>query len=172
MGAFTEHSSRTSTSNDPWLLSQPLEVQDFFSVVRVTHTQKSQVVYFEVMDAKADSKDSVITPLDSLLDDISNYLQSIPKEKFSQLFNQRLQALDKSMSEHYDEFKSFIQTRAQGDDTWRFWVQFVFQDPMAYVGLFLAIRSGDLELRMGSMKFIAPVFTAFDHHIYQNLISY
>ena len=42
---------------------------------------------------------------------------------------------------------------------------------MAYVGLFLAIRSGDLELQMGSMKFMAPVFTAFDHHIYQNLIS-
>lgn len=61
------------------------------------------------------------------------------------------------MSEHYDEFKSFIQTRAQGDDTWKFWVQFVFQDPMAYVDLFL--------------KFMAPVFTAFDHHIYQNLIS-
>ena len=107
VGAYTEHSSRTSTSNDPWLLSQPLEVlqvtrkrtestsqssaealQDFFSIVRVTHTQKSQVVYFKVMDAKADSKDSVITPLDSLLDDISNYLQSIPKENFSQLFNQ------------------------------------------------------------------------------------
>ena len=26
VGAYTEHSSRTSTSNDPWLLSQPLEV--------------------------------------------------------------------------------------------------------------------------------------------------
>ena len=57
---------------------------------------------------------------------------------------------------------------ARRDETWRFLVQFVFVDAMAYVSLFLAIRSGDW---MSSMKTMAPVFTAFDHPTYQKLIS-
>ncbi len=81
--------------------------------------------------------------LESLPDDISNYLQFIPNENFSQMFNQQLQAHSDSFLNHFDVFKPFIRTRAQEDDTWRFWVQFVFPDAMAYVGLFLAIRSGN-----------------------------
>lgn len=43
---------------------------------------------------------------------------------------------------------------------------------MAYVGLFLSIRSRDWQLRMASMKLImAPMFTAFDHQMYQKPIS-
>ena len=42
---------------------------------------------------------------------------------------------------------------------------------MVFVGLFLSIRSGDWELRMASIKSMASVFTAFDHPIYQKLIS-
>jgi len=44
-------------------------------------------------------------------------------------------------------------------------------DAMAYVGLFLAIRSGDWQLRVASMKLMAPIFTAFDHQTYQKLIA-
>ena len=110
-------------------------------------------------------------PIYGLLNDILTHLQSMQKENFPQLFNKRLQTLEGSISQHYEEFKSFIQSKAQKDDTWTFWNQFVFQDAMAYVGLFLAIRSGDWDLRMGSMKSMAPVFTAFDHSLYQILIS-
>jgi len=42
------------------------------------------------------------------------------------------------------------------------WVQFAFVDAMAYVGLFLAIQSGDWQLRVAVMKLMAPIFTAFD----------
>ena len=45
------------------------------------------------------------------------------------------------------------------------------ENAMAYVGLFLAVRSGDWELRVASMKLMAPVITAFGHQTYQKLIS-
>jgi hypothetical protein len=37
-------------------LTQPfISIQDYFTLTRITHTEKSQVVYLEVMDAVADS---------------------------------------------------------------------------------------------------------------------
>ena len=71
----------------------------------------------------------------------------------------------------FDRFKAFIQQLARTDSTWTFWVQFVFQDAAAYVGLFLAMRSGDWDLRTASLKQMAPIFTAFDHPNYLRLIS-
>ena len=52
-----------------------------------------------------------------------------------------------------------------------FLVHFTFTDAMAYVSLFLSMRSGDWALRMASVKSMAPIFTAFDHPVYQKLIS-
>ena len=72
---------------------------------------------------------------------------------------------------NFDKFKAFIQQLARTDSTWMFWIQFVFQDAAAYVGLFLSIRSGDWHLRTGSVKQMAAVFTAFDHPNYLRLIS-
>ena len=78
---------------------------------------------------------------------------------------------DTALRHDYQEFRSFIQKLAIRDDTCKFWIQFVFQDLSAYVGLFLAIRSGDWHLRMASVKQMASVFTAFDHSNYLKLIS-
>ena len=50
-------------------------------------------------------------------------------------------------------------------------IKIIFQDAMAYIGLFLSIRSGDWSLQMASVKKMAPLFTAFDHLTYQKLIS-
>ena len=94
---------------------------------------------------------------------------SIPE--FRKAFNVMLAHTKTLTTPCYEEFKTFIRHMAITDDTWKLWVQFVFVDAMAYVGLFLSIRSGDWHLRMGSMKNMAPVFTAFDHPIYQKLIS-
>ena len=71
----------------------------------------------------------------------------------------------------FDNFKRFLDKMASVDDTWRFWIQFTFKDAFAYVGLFLAIRSGDWNLRLASIKLMAPLFTAFDHVTYKKLIS-
>ena len=57
---------------------------------------------------------------------------------------------------------------AATDDTW---VQFIFEDAMAYIPLFIAIQSGNWDLRVASIKAMAPLFTVFDHPTYQILIS-
>ena len=42
---------------------------------------------------------------------------------------------------------------------------------MAYLGMYLAIRSGNWNVQMASMKLMAPTFTAFDHPNYLRLIA-
>ena len=83
----------------------------------------------------------------------------------------RLESLAHITSANFDSFKDFVQNLACKDDTWRFWVQCVFEDMMAYICLYLALRSGDWQLRVACIKKMAPVFTAFDHVHYVNLIA-
>ena len=75
------------------------------------------------------------------------------------------------MKTNIQKFHEFLDHLSKNDDTAKFWIQFVYQDAMGYITLFLAIRSGDWYLRMASMKLIAPLFTAFDHKTYQKLIG-
>ena len=58
---------------------------------------------------------------------------------------------------------------SSAEDTWKFWSRFVFE--YNYVALFIAIRSGNWHLRMAALKLMAADFTAFDHPIYQKLIT-
>ena len=267
-----------SESDQPFM-----NMQDYFSTTRVTHTEKSEVAYFEVMNAVSDSKDTQIEMLHSLFDKfirgstreylvvegdqkLYDILQSLKFEYGKELdwvipfpgdwhllknfqvalikpyFDAGLKDLAKAagypvasieicgqfkrthhflletwealyramitiflheqqgesaenpliaiseqiitnagrgtlreciaiQSQHFHEFKLFIQKRARTDSTWKFWVQFVFQDLNAYVGLFLSIRSGDWYLRTACIKQMAAVFCAFDHSNYRRLIS-
>ena len=93
------------------------------------------------------------------------------ERNFSKAFNSKLADINKTIGALATEFSLFVKKRADEDDTWKFWRQFVFQDAMAYVGQFLAMRSGDWYLRLASVKLMAPVFTAFDHSTYQKVIS-
>ena len=107
----------------------------------------------------------------SILTDISASVLAMSKENFPSAFNHHLSSWNNILGKHFDEFCLFVQKSARMDNTWRFWVQFVFEDAMAYVSLFLAIRSGNWDLRVASIKSMAPLFTAFDHPIYQKVIS-
>ena len=69
-----------------------------------------------------------------------------------------------------DKFREFVDEKAASDDTLKFWRQFVFVDCYSYVGLYLAIRGSDWNLRLSSLKLMAPLFTAFDRDSYRIIL--
>ena len=96
-------------------------------------------------------------------------LQQTSKSEFHHAHNTYIAELMKMFP--MDDFKQFIGIMSNADDTWKFWIEFVFQDTMAYVMLFLAMRSGNWQLRMASIKLMVPLFSAFDHNTYQKVIA-
>ena len=90
--------------------------------------------------------------------EIVNSLLTLPECSFTEAFRDHLIKVQQPIATHYQQFKSFLQSQARTNGTRRFWIQFVFEDVMAYVRLFLSIRSGDWDLRMASMKKNASCF--------------
>ena len=70
-----------------------------------------------------------------------------------------------------DGFTEFLNEKASNDENWKFWIQFVLRDSMAFISLYLAMRSNDWNLRIASLKDMAPIFFAFNRSHYQKLIS-
>ena len=70
----------------------------------------------------------------------------------------------------YADFIAFVNDLASKDDTWKFWLGFVFHDCLAYAGLYLAIRGGAWSLRMASLKEMCPLLTAFDKLNYLKIL--
>ena len=64
----------------------------------------------------------------------------------------------------------FLVTQCDAYKTWAFWHNFVFQDALAYIGLYLAIRGGMWDMRMGSLKEMCPLFAAIDRLNYRKII--
>lgn len=63
MNAYIIH--RTALYNNDFTHTF-ISLQDYYSLTRPTHTEESRVVYLEVMDAVADCKDTMMTLLHSL----------------------------------------------------------------------------------------------------------
>ena len=80
---------------------------------------------------------------DTLIQEIIQFVQIKSHNNFPRICNKDLQSKSRALSQYLQEFRLFVQESARKDDTWRFWAQFVFEDAMAYISLFLAIRSGD-----------------------------
>ena len=103
---------------------------------------------------------------------VDHTLQEFNKEHYDALaIYSVIRSFRESISGLEDEFQSFINKMSSTDDTWKFWSRFVFEDCMPYIALFIAIRSGNWHLRMAALKLMAADFTAFDHPIYQKLIT-
>ena len=90
-------------------------------------------MYRVILQHYMDSRNPQNTTTPShLLEDIMRMLQSLPKANFSHAFNQHLQSCDETLSKHFKDFQLYVENLAHTDDeTWWFWVQFVFQDVMA-----------------------------------------
>ena len=71
-----------------------------------------------------------------------------------------------------EDFKKFVKRMGEHDKTWKFWAQFVFTDCFCYFALYLAIRSSDWELRIASLKLMAPMFAAFDREYYARILPH
>ena len=70
----------------------------------------------------------------------------------------------------HKDFNSFCNSMAEQDDTWHFWREFVAKSMLPYLGLYLSIRSEQWDLRLASLKMMAPIFHAFDSSNYINII--
>nr|XP_054755303.1 uncharacterized protein LOC129261272 [Lytechinus pictus] len=68
------------------------------------------------------------------------------------------------------EFDSFCENMSQKCETFKFWHQFLREDCFAYISLHTAMRKGDWNLRIVSLKKMAPIFQAFDRLNYASLI--
>ena len=145
--------------------SETLNSLERCSNFKRTHSFLSQVweaLYLEMIRAF-----SVVNPEVSLL-----------KEKLDSIIEKGLSPQDHLLSTHHvlneamsmQVFFKFIDDQSQADDTWKLWLKFVFCDCFCYISLFLAIRTSNWQLRMSSLKQIAPLFSAYDRPCYQRLI--
>ena len=110
----------------------------------------------------------------TLKESIAKLLESTTSQSqadFCKAFNHKVADINKQLGNSFKQFYAFVHTMAARDRTWKFWMQFVFEDAMAYIGFYLAIRSGDWDTRMAYLKMMAPLYSAFDHTTYKKLIA-
>ena len=69
-----------------------------------------------------------------------------------------------------DEFNSYCKEMSQKCETFKFWNQFIREDCLCYVNLFIAMRTGNWNLRLASLKKMVPLFQAFDRQNYASII--
>ena len=104
---------------------------------------------------------------------VSNWIKSYPESKDQDSALRNLKEMLNDLLDKYQDFQedftAFLREESSKDRTKQFWCQFVFQDCYAYVCLYMAIRSGNWYLRMGAIKSMAALFTAFDRPKYQKL---
>ena len=75
-----------------------------------------------------------------------------------------------SLKSFQDEFNGFVDKLAGIDSTWKFWKGFISTDFVAYMSLFTGLRTRDWNLRVASLKQMAPLFCAFDRPIYSKIL--
>lgn len=123
--------------------------------------QAWQAVYRAMLDAFKSKSNQLLCP-----NEIEELLQGpeISINELNVLMNGLMQY------SHRIEFLEYVEKQSSEDDTWQFWKQFVFKDCFAYVGLFIAIRCRNWDLRMSCLKLMGPLFKAYDRTTYQQQI--
>lgn len=102
--------------------------------------------------------------------DLKSSIQSIIDQNYSppdHLLSIKEMLAEKSL---FSEFRTYVTEQSKLDDTWRLWANFVLADCFCYVSLYVAIRMSSWDLRIGSLKSMASLFSAFDRPCYQKLL--
>ncbi|XP_066271079.1 uncharacterized protein [Branchiostoma lanceolatum] len=111
---------------------------------------------------------------DTIIDKVRVFLESEPHfgdTDFSrENFVRRQELLKIDLEGIEDDFAAFCSSACARDEVFLFWHRFVHDDFMAYISLYIAIRSGNWDLCLYAYKKMAPVFHAFDHIIYSRII--
>ena len=106
----------------------------------------------------------------SMLDYVASWLKSFPPSSTQEQCHRNLKEMTDDVMDKYAKLLKQL-TQVTHNPTWKFWNQFVFKDCFAYISMYIAIRSGNWDLRMAAYKLMAPLFTAFDRFTYQQLIA-
>ena len=94
---------------------------------------------------------------------VSDWIKSFPESKDQDSTLRNLKEMLSDLSDKYmykdfqEDFTTFLREESRKDKTKQFWCQFVFQDCYAYVCLYMAIRRGNWDLRMGAIKSMAAL---------------
>lgn len=102
--------------------------------------------------------------------DLKSSIQSIIDQNYSppdHLLSIKEMPAEKSL---FSEFRTYVTEQSKLDDTWRLWANFILADCFCYVSLYVAIRMSSWDLRIGSLKSMASLFSAFDRPCYQKLL--
>ncbi|GAQ92684.1 hypothetical protein KFL_010930030 [Klebsormidium nitens] len=81
-----------------------------------------------------------------------------------------LDALGVDLDGLYVAFMVWGKKASESKKTWRFWWDYVHQEGLAYVSLFLAIRTGNWNLKMAVYVKLAPLVRSQDRTHYQQLV--
>ena len=114
-----------------------------------------------------DIQEDILSPVKQKLEECNQ--ECIGSKSFRPL-EEYLAASSSQYNTLYKEFHDYLTAMANRDENWKFWMNFVLRDAYAYITLFLAIRGGLWKLRTGSIKMMAPLFTAFDRPHYRKII--
>ena len=155
LGEITQHRSETLTSL--------IQCSNF----RRTHNFLLQAFYcfflsLYIADRVTSTGDPHITDegIQSLISTVVSKLSLLGSDAELASYRNEVRMALSSSGLCYAEFHAYMDKLAQKQDTIRFWYQFVMVDIMAYFGLFVAIRYRNWDLRNGSIKLLASVFTA------------
>ena len=82
----------------------------------------------------------------------------------------RINELADNLNGFENEFWNFTEEMCKANKTWKFWHNFVHVDCFAHIGFYLAIRSGNWNLRNYCLQLLAPVFHVIPSTFYYKLI--
>ena len=93
----------------------------------------------------------------------ADWINSIPSSQNQESAFRNLNEMITDITEKYSGFQDqFLGLTEKESGKNKFWLQFIFKDCFAYVALYLAIQSGNWDLRMAAIKQMAALFIAFD----------